>query len=66
MAAGLIAKSGGDAARATQGIDALLAKVPAVSGSGAQQTPGLDNDAVRVLDQAAAIGAERELSHGGR
>jgi ATP-dependent Clp protease ATP-binding subunit ClpB len=29
--------------------------VPAVSGGGAQQTPGLDNDAVRVLDQAEQI-----------
>ena len=55
MAAGLIAKSGGDAARAVQGIDALLAKVPAVSGSGAQATPGLDNDAVRLLDQAEQV-----------
>jgi len=55
MAAGLIAKSGGDAGRAVQGIDALLAKVPAVSGSGAQQTPGLDNDAVRLLDQAEQV-----------
>ncbi|WP_168454136.1 ATP-dependent chaperone ClpB [Sphingopyxis microcysteis] len=55
MAAGLITKSGGDAARAVQGIDALLAKVPAVSGSGAQATPGLDNDAVRLLDQAEQV-----------
>ena len=55
MAAGLIAKSGGDAPRAVQGIDALLAKVPAVSGSGAQATPGLDNDAVRLLDQAEQV-----------
>ncbi|WP_428632011.1 ATP-dependent chaperone ClpB [Sphingopyxis sp.] len=55
MAAGLIAKSGGDAPRAVAGIDALLAKVPAVSGSGAQQTPGLDNDAVRLLDQAEQV-----------
>ncbi|OHD06657.1 ATP-dependent chaperone ClpB [Sphingopyxis sp. RIFCSPHIGHO2_12_FULL_65_19] len=58
MAAGLIAKSGGDAARAVQGIDALLAKVPAVSGSGAQATPGLDNDAVRLLDQAEQVAAK--------
>ena len=58
MAAGLIAKSGGDAARAVQGIDALLAKVPAVSGSGAQQTPGLDNDAVRLLDQAEQVASK--------
>jgi len=55
MAAGLIAKSGGDAVRAVAGIDALLAKVPAVSGSGAQATPGLDNDAVRLLDQAEQV-----------
>ncbi|MGB3803804.1 MAG: ATP-dependent chaperone ClpB [Sphingopyxis granuli] len=55
MAAGLIQRAGGDAARAVQGIDALLAKVPAVSGSGAQATPGLDNDAVRLLDQAEQV-----------
>jgi ATP-dependent Clp protease ATP-binding subunit ClpB len=58
MAAGLIANSGGDAARAVQAIDALLAKVPAVSGSGAQATPGLDNDAVRLLDQAEQVAAK--------
>ncbi|MBE1527702.1 ATP-dependent Clp protease ATP-binding subunit ClpB [Sphingopyxis sp. OAS728] len=58
MAAGLIRESGGDVARATQGIDALLAKVPAVSGSGAQQTPGLDNDAVRLLDQSEQVAAK--------
>ena len=58
MAAGLIAKSGGDAARAVAGIDALLAKVPAVSGSAAQQTPGLDNDAVRLLDQAEQVASK--------
>ena len=58
MAAGLIANSGGDTARAVQGIDALLAKLPAVSGSGAQQTPGLDNDAVRLLDQAEQVAAK--------
>src|SRR5690606_17387334 len=55
MAAGLIRRAGGDAARAVQGIDALLAKVPAVSGSGAQATPGLDNDSVRLLDQAEQV-----------
>src|SRR3546814_12906758 len=58
MAAGLIANSGGDTARAVQGIDALLAKLPAVSGSGAQATPGLDNDAVRLLDQAEQVAAK--------
>ncbi|WP_066800412.1 ATP-dependent chaperone ClpB [Sphingomonas soli] len=55
MASGLIAAAGGDAKRALSEIDAALAKVPAVSGSGAQQTPGLDNDAVRVLDQAEQV-----------
>jgi ATP-dependent Clp protease ATP-binding subunit ClpB len=55
MAAGLIQRAGGNPAFATQEIDKALAKVPAVSGGGAQQTPGLDNDAVRVLDQAEQI-----------
>ena len=52
MAAGLIQAAGGEARRATADTDAALAKIPAVSGSGAQQTPGLDNDTVRVLDSA--------------
>ncbi|WNO54680.1 ATP-dependent chaperone ClpB [Stakelama saccharophila] len=55
MAAGLIQKAGGDAGRATSQVDAALARVPAVSGSGAQATPGLNNDAVRVLDQAEQV-----------
>ncbi len=55
MAAGLIAAAGGDAKRATSETDLALAKIPAVSGSGAQTTPGIDNDAVRVLDQAEQI-----------
>ena len=55
MAAGLIAKSGGDPARLLPDIDALLAKIPAVSGAGAQETPGIDNDAVRLLDSAEQI-----------
>src|SRR3546814_6054032 len=55
MAAGLIKASGGDAATAVRETDAALAKVPAVSGSGAQTTPGLDNDSVRVLDQAEQV-----------
>ncbi|MBV7264927.1 ATP-dependent chaperone ClpB [Erythrobacter ani] len=52
MAAGLIQRAGGEAALAVSAVDAALAKIPAVTGGGAQQTPGLDNDAVRVLDQA--------------
>ena len=55
MAAGLIKAAGGDAKRATSETDLALAKIPVVSGSGAQTTPGIDNDAVRVLDQAEQI-----------
>ncbi|PKP94472.1 MAG: ATP-dependent chaperone ClpB [Alphaproteobacteria bacterium HGW-Alphaproteobacteria-14] len=55
MAAGLIQRAGGQAALAVAAVDAGLAKIPAVTGSGAQATPGLDNDAVRVLDQAEQI-----------
>ena len=55
MAAGLITKAGGDARRAVADTDAALAKIPTVSGSGAQQSPALNNDAVRVLDQAEQI-----------
>ncbi len=58
MASGLIGAAGGDAKRALAETDAALAKVPAVSGGGAQQTPGLDNDAVRVLDQAEQVAAK--------
>ncbi|HWJ70097.1 MAG TPA: ATP-dependent chaperone ClpB [Sphingobium sp.] len=55
MASGLIAAAGGNASIALRETDAALARVPAVSGSGAQQAPGLDNDAVRVLDAAEQI-----------
>lgn len=55
LAAGLIQKAGGDAKKATSETDLALAKIPAVSGSGAQSQPGLNNDAVRVLDQAEQI-----------
>lgn len=55
MASGLIGAAGGDAKRALAETDAALAKVPSVSGSGAQSTPGLDNDLVRVLDQAEQV-----------
>ena len=58
MASGLIARAGGDSAAAMRGLDAALAKLPAVSGGGAQQPPGLDNDAVRVLDSAEQIAAK--------
>ncbi|MFD1787740.1 ATP-dependent chaperone ClpB [Sphingomonas floccifaciens] len=55
MAAGLIQAAGGDAKKAVAETDLALAKVPVVSGGGAQQTPGLNNDSVRVLDQAEQI-----------
>jgi ATP-dependent Clp protease ATP-binding subunit ClpB len=58
MAAGLITRAGGNPAVAVQGIDAALGKIAAVSGGGAQATPGLDNDAVRVLDQAEQAAAK--------
>jgi len=55
MASGLIRRAGGDPMIALRETDAALGKIPAVSGSGAQQTPGLDNDLVRVLDSAEQI-----------
>jgi ATP-dependent Clp protease ATP-binding subunit ClpB len=55
MASGLIRAAGGDAARALSETDLALSKIPSVSGGGAQQTPGLNNDSVRVLDQAEQI-----------
>ena len=55
MASGLIHRSGGNPALAQAEVDKALAKMAAVSGGGAQQTPGLDNDAVRVLDSAEQI-----------
>ncbi|MDB5686113.1 MAG: clpB, partial [Rhizorhabdus sp.] len=55
MASGLIKAAGGDAPAALRNTDAVLAKIPSVSGSGAQQTPGLDNDIVRLLDSAEQI-----------
>ncbi|MCR9179842.1 MAG: ATP-dependent chaperone ClpB [Erythrobacteraceae bacterium] len=55
MASGLIQRAGGTPALAVAAVDEGLGKVPAVTGSGAQATPGLDNDAVRVLDSAEQI-----------
>ncbi len=55
MASGLIQRAGGNPAFAVQEVDKALAKVPAVSGGGSQAAPSLDNDAVRVLDQAEQI-----------
>ena len=58
MASGLIGAAGGDAKRALAETDAALAKIAAVTGGGAQQTPGLDNDIVRVLDSAEQVAAK--------
>ncbi len=55
MASGLIKAAGGDAGVALRETDAALAKLPVVSGSGAQQAPALDNDAARVLDSAEQV-----------
>ncbi|WP_438727995.1 ATP-dependent chaperone ClpB [Parasphingorhabdus sp. DH2-15] len=55
MASGLITRAGGQPQTAQNEVDTLLAKVPQVSGGGAQQTPGLDNDTVRLLDSAEQI-----------
>ena len=40
MASGLIQRAGGNPAKAVADVDAALAKIPAVSGSGAQSPPG--------------------------
>ncbi|MCP5387656.1 MAG: ATP-dependent chaperone ClpB [Novosphingobium sp.] len=58
MAAGLIQRAGGNVGVAQAEVDKALAKVPAVSGSGAQGTPGLEADAVRVLDQAEQLASK--------
>jgi len=55
MAAQLIQRAGGNPGIALSAVDEALAKIPAVSGSGAQSTPGLDNDSVKVLDQAEQL-----------
>ena len=55
MAAGLIQRAGGDARSAVSTVDMELAKIPAVTGGGAQQTPGMDNDLVRALDNAEQL-----------
>jgi len=55
MAAGLIRSAGGTPELAGREVDAALAKIPAVTGAGASQPPGLDNDAIRLLDQAEQV-----------
>ncbi len=54
MAAGLIRAAGGQPQTAMTLVDQALARIPAVSGPGAQQV-AWDADTVRVLDQAEQI-----------
>ncbi len=58
MAAGLIARAGGNTQIAQAKVDQALAKIPGVSGSGAQAAPGFENDAVRLLDSAEQLSAK--------
>jgi len=55
MAAGLIQAAGGDPRAARREVDALVAKEPAVTGSGATSAPALDGNTIRILDQAQEI-----------
>src|SRR6188472_4475873 len=55
MAAGLIQAAGGDSKAAKREVDALVSKIPAVTGSGATQAPALDGDTIRILDQAEQV-----------
>ncbi|QIK78982.1 ATP-dependent chaperone ClpB [Sphingomonas piscis] len=55
LAAGLIQAAGGDAKTAQREVDALVAKIPSVTGSGATSAPGLDGDTMRILDQAEQV-----------
>jgi ATP-dependent Clp protease ATP-binding subunit ClpB len=55
MAAGLIQAAGGDPKAAKREVDALVSKIPSVTGSGATQAPALDGDTIRILDQAEQI-----------
>ncbi|MAL78427.1 MAG: ATP-dependent chaperone ClpB [Sneathiella sp.] len=54
MASGLIAKAGGDARRAREGVEAALAKIPQVTGSGAGQL-NLTPDLARVFASAEGL-----------
>ncbi|MFL6733187.1 MAG: Clp protease N-terminal domain-containing protein, partial [Sphingomicrobium sp.] len=63
MAAGLIGAAGGDAKIAQREIDALVAKIPSVTGSGATSAPGLDGDTMRILDQAEQVAKKASDSY---
>src|SRR6188472_2327213 len=56
MAAGLIQAAGGDSKAAKREVDALVSKIPAVTGSGATQAPALDGDTIRILEAAEKAG----------
>ncbi|MEA3262739.1 MAG: ATP-dependent chaperone ClpB [Pseudomonadota bacterium] len=58
MAAGLIQRAGGNVGIAQAKVDEALGKIPAVSGSGAQAAPGLENDSVRLLDAAEQLSSK--------
>ena len=62
MAAGLLKAAGGDAKAASQAVDALVANIPVVTGSGASSAPALDGDTIRLLDQAQQV-AEKAGDH---
>ncbi|WP_426265959.1 ATP-dependent chaperone ClpB [Sphingomonas sp. LHG3443-2] len=55
MAAGLIQAAGGDLKTARREVDALVAREPAVTGSGATSAPALDGNTIRILDQAQEL-----------
>ncbi len=55
MAAGLVKAAGGDPLAARREADALVAKQPAVTGSGATSAPALDGDTIRLLDSAEQV-----------
>ncbi len=63
MAAGLIARAGGSAEAARRATDEALARIPAVSGSGASAAPGLDGETIRVLDQAEQVAQKASDSY---
>src|SRR3954463_14526718 len=55
MASGLIARAGGSAEAARRETDEALARIPVVTGGGANSTPGLDAETLRLLDQAEQV-----------
>src|SRR5256885_16155948 len=63
MVAGLIQAAGGDPKAAKREVDLLVAKVPAVTGSGGKQAPGIDGDTIRHPDQADEIASKTGDRH---